>query len=63
MAEQKSFKERVKEEAIAKYISKIQSLLSERLIGLVFSSSLELFSNDFISDGREQPAAQERETL
>lgn len=28
-----------------------------------FLSSLELFSDDFMSDGRQQPGAQERETL
>ena len=28
-----------------------------------FLNSLELFSDDFMSDGREQPAAQEREAL
>ena len=28
-----------------------------------FLNSLELFSDDFMSDGREQPAVQEREAL
>lgn len=28
-----------------------------------FLNSLELFSDDFMSDGREQPAMQERESL
>lgn len=28
-----------------------------------FLSSLELFTDDFMSDGREQPAMQEREAL
>ena len=28
-----------------------------------FLKSLELFSDDFMSDGREQPAVQEREAL
>ena len=28
-----------------------------------FLNSLELFSDDFMSNGREQPAAQEREAL
>ncbi len=28
-----------------------------------FLNSLELFSDDFMSDGREQPAVQERESL
>lgn len=28
-----------------------------------FLSSLELFSDDFMSDGRKQPAGQERESL
>ena len=28
-----------------------------------FLNSLELFSDDFIGDGREQPATQEREAL
>ena len=28
-----------------------------------FLNSLELFADDFMSDGREQPAVQERESL
>ena len=30
---------------------------------VILMNSLELFSDDFMSDGREQPAVQEREAL